>query len=331
MAALLSKENAASLPLALMLTEWALYGGAGLARRALRLMPYALLVLLIPLSWRLGASALERARLGGSFAAQAATLVQRMLFRANPHGDLSPIDYLLTQCVVIPRYLALVVLPWGFNVDHDVALQRALSAPVAGGLVLLAALAGFGLYAIRRWPVTGFGIFWCFVTLSVESSLLPLSDVMMEHRMYLAMPGIALAVGSGFAWAFRRYRLPAVVVGGLAAVGLACLTAARNEVWRTPVSLWSAAVAGSPLKARPHVNLGLALLSDGQYDAALQQYCRALALDPENPTARTNLDVALEEHAEHRIAVDEEIELEGAAIGPDGTITLEPPDPCRDR
>ncbi len=330
--AFLSKESSASLPAAIVLVEWAFFGSRGLGKRALRLAPYIVLVLLIPLLWVLLAPGRERALVSGSPTEQLAGVARLLAFRANPSGDVGPLDYLRTQFVVIPRYLGLVVLPWGFNVDHDVAVERALSPPVVEGMVLLIGLLALGVYALRRWPVTGFGMLWIFVALGVESSILPISDVMVEHRMYLAMPGIALVVGNGFAWLYRRQRSLAAVGGTAVVVGLAALTFLRNEVWLTPVSLWTDAVVKSPGKARVHANLGLALTSAGRSAEAIKHYCRALALDPNDRQARTNLDAALEADTLAKADSGHDIVLEGQPTGAGGfALELKPRDPCRDR
>ena len=328
LAAFFSKENTASLPLAILLTEWAFYGGEVTARRILRLAPFLALVLVIPLTWKLlGKGPRPTTEPGGSMAGEVNNLLRLLAFRADPFGHLAPVDYFLTQCVVIPRYLRLVVLPWGFNVDHDVPLATGLSAPVAAGLVFLAGLLGFGLYAVRRWPVVGFSALWFFVALSVESSFLPISDVMVEHRMYLAMPGIALAAGAAFAWAARRKRRPALLLGAAAVVLLATLTFRRNEVWRTPLSLWLDALAKSPGKARVYVNVGTALHLEERLDEAITYYCKALALEPENKRARFNLDRVLEEQVTQQAATGGVV-LEGLEVGADGSLTLTPRHPC---
>jgi hypothetical protein len=332
LAAFLSKENTVSLPIAVLLTEWTFFGGAGLGRRLMRLMPYALLALAVPVLWKLLTLGRGGVPVGDAPFDQLAGVVRLLMFRANPSGDLTPLDYLLTQCVVIPRYLRLVLVPIGQNVDHDVPVERGLGAEVAGGLVFLVALLGFGLYALRRWPVLGFGIVWIFVALSVESSVLPIRDVMVEHRMYLAMPGLALAAGSLFAWGFTRQRVVAVAVGGGVIAVLAALTVLRNEVWRTPLSLWQDALAKSPGKARVHTNVGMAWQTNGDYRKAIEHYCRALELDARNQRARANLDIAVEQDAEARLEAGEDVALDGVTLGGSGpVIELKAADPCRDR
>src|SRR6185503_18355598 len=143
-------------------------------------------------------------------------------------------------------------------------------------------------FALRRAPLVGFGILWIFVALSVESSILPIKDVMVEHRMYLAMPGIALMAGLVFVAALRAYRMPALVGAASCVVVLVSLTIAGNEVWRTHLGLWQDALAKSPGKARVHANLGTALHDLGRLDEAIAEYCAALAIDPNHDVAKTN-------------------------------------------
>jgi hypothetical protein len=330
LAAFLCKENAASLPLAIVLAEWACVGGREAARQTMRLLPFGLLVLVIPLLWQLLATG-PGVPEGGSMLDRIGALPNFLLLRANRAGDVSPLDYFLTQAVVVPRYLRLVVLPWGFNVDHDVAVQRSISASVVGGWLMLAALLALGVALLRRWPVAGFGILWVFVALSVESTLLPIRDVMAEHRMYLAMPGIALVAGTAFAATYRRWRTPALVAATAAVVALAALTFLRNQVWQTPVSLWSDAVAKSPRKPRVHINLGMALALAGRTDESITSYCHALALDPQNERALANLDEVVEVQANAKLDAGDEIAFEQVIEATDGSVQLTAPDPCRGR
>ena len=68
-----------------------------------------------------------------------------------------------------------------------------------------------------------FGIIWFFVTLSVESSVIPISDVIFEHRLYLAIVGVSLCFPVMLDYAARllRPRVPLrVVPAGLLAEAL---------------------------------------------------------------------------------------------------------------
>jgi hypothetical protein len=328
LAAFFSKENSASLPVAILLTDWTFYGRQMDARQVLRLAPFFALDLVIPLTWKLlGTAPIPVTQSDGSVAGQVNSLLHLLAFRADPFGHIAPVDYFLTQCVVIPRYLRLVVLPWGFNVDHDIPVATGLSLPVVAGLASLAGLLAFGLYAGKRWSVVGFSVVWVFLALSVESSFFPISDVMVEHRMYLAMPGVALVTGATFAWAVRQWQRPALLLGAAAMMLLATLTFSRNEVWRTPLSLWLDALVKSPGKARVYVNVGTALHFEERLDEAITYYCKALAIDPQNKRAQVNLNRALEERVA-RGAATGDVLLEALEVGDDGSLTLTPPHPC---
>lgn len=340
LAALLSKENAASLPAALVLTEWVFYPGRMPRRAWRRIAAVGALVALIPLSWWLlpivfasPPAAEQAASETETETAPPASLswsIRAMIFRAEGSGRVSAVQYLLTQCIVVPRYLRMAIAPYGLNVDHDVRVVRELSGDVLAGAALLLALAAFGIYANKHWPLVAFGILWIFVALSVESSVLPIRDPMVEHRMYLAMPGIALIAGAGFLWLQARIPALAYVAGIACVTSLAVLTFMRNQVWQTPISLWGDSTEKAPNKARPHVNLATALYQKGQIDQATAHFCWARRLDPSNVQAQTNLTAIAEQQMEEETASGKMVVLSGRVDG-DGNLELEPRDPCEGR
>jgi tetratricopeptide (TPR) repeat protein len=203
--------------------------------------------------------------------------------------------YLLTQSRVIVRYLGLLFWPTGQTVDWDVRPSYGLDgATLASGLVLLALLGGAvwllvrarsaGEESARAARLVAFGIGWFFLALAPTSTVVPLVDLMVEHRVYLASWGIVLAVVATVEWMVQRARATwarraAVAAGALAALALAAATHARNAVWETNESLWRDAVAKSPAKPRPHLNLGQALWELGDSAGAFREYQRALSLD----------------------------------------------------
>ena len=292
--AVLSKENAVSLPAALLLAEWVGFGWPHHRRVLLIGAGLALLAVAVPLVWKL------MMLLPDASDDQQHTLLSRVADAlagppATPDGALPTFgEYLLTEATVVPRYLLLIVRPWGLNVDHDVPLVRTVTPAVAGGLVVLAALAIAAVTQVRRRPLAAFAILWLFVALSVESSVIPIVDPMVEHRMYLPMVGVAIGIGALFATAAERVPRLAWSAGGAAIVGLIALTFARNLVWQSPLTLWLDATEKSPDKARPQLNLGVAYHQLEQLDDAIPHYCRALQLAPDDRLAHDNLEIALE-------------------------------------
>ena len=289
LAAVFSKENAVTLPAMLALAEIVFFG----RRRLTALLRYALLAAplpLLPVAWKLFA---QGARPGpATWGERFAAALQSPSTTGTAHTALS---YALTQLLVLPRYLGLLLVPVGLNIDHDVPAATTLSPPVLAGLLFLLVLAAAGVWAARRFPLIGFAILWFFIAQSVESSFLPIDDVMMEHRMYLAMPGLSLAIAATYGAAQRRWPRSGRLAGAAIAALLVALTFARNQVWQTPLSLWSDAARKSPHKARVQVNLGVAYHAEDRLDEAIRHYCAALRIDPHIALARDNIEIALEQ------------------------------------
>ncbi len=203
--------------------------------------------------------------------------------------------YLLTQPHAILAYLRLFVWPTGLSVDHDFPVTARLDAPTVLATCALLGLLLLGVVLVvigRRAPAgksrsaalsSGFGILFFFLCLLPTSSFIPLADVMVEHRVYLALFGIALAaVGVGdalLAFAFGdRATGGAWVVALSACAALGAGLYQRNHVWRSYESLWADVAAKAPRKARAHFNYGQGLFLAGKYDEAIAQYDLALGL-----------------------------------------------------
>ena len=124
-----------------------------------------------------------------------------------------------------------------------------------------------------------FGIFWFFLALSVESSLVPIADVIMEHRLYLPVFGAVTAFSTfGFLMAERFVRPAGGRLLILAAVILVLVfgiaTLRRNQIWGSEIRLWQDTLAKSPQKARVYNNLGLALTHAGRLPEAIDVLSR---------------------------------------------------------
>lgn len=272
--AMKTKENTVTLPVMLLLLELALFEGA-VRRRLLRLLPWALLVALPAMTTLTSPGSLDAA------------------LRANTEQP--RLGYLATQLTVVPRYLQLLAWPAGQSVDHHPRLYEApwQPTPLAGGLLLVGLLAAAGWATWRTGPrraalrLPGLGGLWFFVALSLESSVVPIRDVMVEHRLYLPSVGLCLSLAMGGAlvldWLRARSRSGAAIAAGLMSlvpVALAAATLARNEVWRDEPRLWREASALAPHAWRPKGNTGQALLERGRCAEALPWLEEARKSDP---------------------------------------------------
>lgn len=121
----------------------------------------------------------------------------RTLVSAGALIGRGPIDNLLTQAIVIWRYIGLLVLPVGQTIMHDVRFVTSILDPVA--LLAVAGLAAIVAFALRmraRHPLVAVGAVWFLAVLAPSSSILPLREGMAEHRVYLASAGFFAAIAA---------------------------------------------------------------------------------------------------------------------------------------
>ncbi|KAB2950845.1 MAG: hypothetical protein F9K18_14705, partial [Thermoanaerobaculia bacterium] len=189
-AALASKQNVATFPVLIVLFDVAFLGARPL-RALARGLPW------------LALSALAAFRLLGAPGSLAQTL-DAAAQASRVETAVSRLDYLLTEARVVVTYLRLMVLPTGQNLDWEVPLETRLTPAVALSLVFLGALLAGSVFLLGQrstrdagWRLVGFGGVWFFVALAVESSLIPIVDVLFEHRLYLPSVGFLLAAACG--------------------------------------------------------------------------------------------------------------------------------------
>ena len=242
--------------------------------------------------------------------AAAVTPGAQAAFRAG----ISPWKYLLAQGPVILRYLRLLIVPYGFTVDPDIRVPALWVAVLAwAGIAALAVfLWRYRRHAWAMWLLAG------LILLIPSSSLFPAADLSADRRMYLPLLGFAAAAG----WLLTRVRTAALAA--VVAVALTAISIGRTQVWMTEERLWREAVRRAPEKVRPKIQLaravpaaealellaaarrlapydpavpaetGKILLSEGQPAAALEEFGRALALDPLDARNFNNRAVALD-------------------------------------
>jgi tetratricopeptide (TPR) repeat protein len=279
--AMKSKEIAFTLPLGIVLYEFMFFRG-NVRKRLIFLTPVLLALLIIPFCHLASEKSVEG--------------VQDIAASISGRGEVSRTDYLMTQFRVIVTYLRLLILPINQNLDYAYPVYHTFfTPPVYLSFLLLSAIFAIGVYLVFRSrasePVlrlAAFGIFWFFLALSVESSIIPLT-IIFEHRLYLPSAGLFIAA------AVLMFSLPAkyagriIVLLSLVVLVLAVAGYSRNQLWNDPLAFWADVVRKSPGKARPHKGLAEAYVALGRYNEATQEYKAALHLDPYDADNQTNL------------------------------------------
>jgi len=328
--AMQSKESSVVIPVLALLIDWLALGTV--LRHALkRALPLLLCLPLIPLLVFLTSAAQH----GWNLSWHAAVNIVN-----SRDVPLNHWHYLVTQITVVAHYLRLMVWPSGQNLDPEWPRYDTLwQGHVLMALGVLCALFGAVWWMFRRGrgvdarSSLGFAFtLWFFATVSISSGLVPLPDMMAEHRSYMPSLGLfiltaclldRLRVMPG--WQGRMKKIvPALV---LAAVGaLAWATCVRNEIWRTNESLWQDTVAKSPNKYRTWGNLGTAYSRKGKDEKAVDCYRKALEIEPRFQNGLLNLSNSLLRLKRPKESLETTLKLikidQGAAAKPPVAFTL---------
>jgi tetratricopeptide (TPR) repeat protein len=320
--AMKTKEISFTLPAIVTLYEFMFFRGS-LKKRIVYLSPFLLTMAIIPITLL--------------YAGPSGPLMKGISEVSIETASISRADYLFTQFSVIATYIRLLFLPVGQNLDYDYPVYSSFFMPQVWlpfiFLLLIFILAVYLFYRSREethsswgFRLISFGMLYFFIALSVESSLIPIKDIIAEHRVYLPSFGFFLCFSVCIILIKNRLREPlsrAIIPVLLLAVMILAGTAyARNAIWSDPLSLWGDVVSKSPMKARPHNNLGNAFFGKGDLDAAAAEYLTAINLDPNYDVAHYNLGIFYlhrdrpdEAADEFRVAIECDPDSDDAHLG----------------
>jgi len=267
--AMFTKEISVTLPICILACEYFFFSTSfkKIYRRISYLWPMLLTFPIVPLTYIL-------TRKG---------MIQDVGLAAET-DTISRVDYLLTQLNVMGTYLRLLFLPINQSIDYDYPIAHSLFEPTTfASLLLLSSLIILTLILFRRFRPISFGIFWFFLTLLVESSVIPIRDVIFEHRLYLPSVGIFLSA-TVFIFHYLWHRPKIVFALFALVISLSSLaTINRNIIWKEKVLLWNDAAKKAPNKSRVWINRGVGYSDLNKKEMALRDYNHAKKIDKNHP------------------------------------------------
>ena len=203
---------------------------------------------------------------------------------------ITPSNYLFTQFSVILKYIQLLVVPLNQRIDYIFPISETLfNARTLSSLLVIISLIISAVFLFKKSRVLSFSILFFFLALSVESSFIPIDDIIFEHRTYLPSVGFFLFVVPGLIQlSGEKYRYWAAGFFVLVILINSFLTYERNEIWKDPFTLWNDNIKKEPECARAYMNRGHAYESSGEYALALEDYTKAIALSPRYPNPYYN-------------------------------------------
>ncbi|HTD99229.1 MAG TPA: tetratricopeptide repeat protein [Mucilaginibacter sp.] len=254
-------------------------------------------------------------------------LVSKLTPKTWEAGGNSSMLYLITQPYVILHYFGTFFLPTGLSADSDWGvLTNIKDVRFFMGCLFILVMFGIAFYTSKSMllrPIS-FGILWFFIALVPTSSIIPLAEVLNDHRMYFPFVGLVISVSWVIGLAVFKLTagvkslsvkqralivLPALVLLGACAYG----THKRNIVWHSEENLWFNVTVKSPKNGRGLMNYGIIKVQDGKYAEAEMYLNKAAQLLPTYSFIYVNIGVLKEKMGDNINA--ESNYLQGIALG----------------
>lgn len=253
--------------------------------------------------------------------------IDRLTPKTWQAGGNSPIKYLITQPYVILHYFGTFFWPRDLSADTDWTTLPGIADPrfFIGCLFILVMLVivFYTSRSVLLRPIS-FGLLWFFIALIPTSSIIPLAEVLNDHRMFFPFVGLTISVS----WALglvvfkltqgvdlkqMKYKiyllLPILILFGACAYG----TYKRNEVWHSEESLWQNVTVKSPKNGRGWMNYGVIKVDQRKYAEAERYFNKAMELTPAYSFIYVNLGVLKEKTGDNQAA--ENYYLNGIELG----------------
>lgn len=276
MIAMFSKENAGTIPFMILLYELCFFRQDKRLRWK-HILPFFILLPVVPLAVSLSKS-----------------IVSQDVVRFFENSMQTSMHYLLTQFRVLVTYIRLLVVPVNQNLFYDYPVSKSLfELPVLAGIAFLGSILALAVRWYSRHRIISFGVFWFFLTLLPESSVIPLEHVIFEHRLYLPMAGFGLFLTGIIYHVLKGKGITAMVLALIVITSsFAILTYRRNRIWTDEFTIWDDVIQKSSRrpqgKAVPFHSRGDAYMDIGDIKRALEDYNKAIEIDPGYAEAYNN-------------------------------------------
>lgn len=209
-------------------------------------------------------------------------------------------------------YVGKAVWPFGLSpyYPHPGDSVSALAGAAAGAALLaVTAVTVVAAHRSERLRFLPVGWLWYVGTLVPVVGIVQVGQQAMADRYtYLPYIGLGILVAFGARELGRRFRIPRLVPGAVAAAAVlswAMLTSAQVRVWHDSVSLFEHALAVTDDNALAHINLGVAYLNRGRLDEASSQLQEAIRLHPGSVEAHAALGAVRVEQGRLREALED--------------------------
>ncbi|NPU85333.1 MAG: hypothetical protein HPY65_12715 [Syntrophaceae bacterium] len=196
-------------------------------------------------------------------------------------------ERLLTEPRVFLFYISLLLYPVHSRLalDHDFQISRSFLEPwsTLPAILIILFLLFYAFRMSKRHPLLSFCILFFFLNHLIEGTIIPL-DLVFEHRNYIPsmffFVPFAIIITKAFHHFSYRKSLQLVIFCFMTfiLVTQGYTVSARNEVFKSPDSLWKDSALKSPFLSRPRASLGFIYAGQGNFQKAIEEIETALQL-----------------------------------------------------
>ena len=200
--------------------------------------------------------------------------------------------YALTQTYIWVHYFLTFFIPMNLSADTDWSV---ISNPFDDRIIIGLSFVTLLIYTIfktsnkRETKPIAFGLIWFVFTL-LPTSIIPLSEVMNDHRIFFPYVGLVISVVYSIGLLILKFEnkllknklyLNSTLIISLLIIGAYAYGAhQRNKVWKDEETLWKDVTVKSPMNGRGLMNYGLTQMAKGNYSEALQCFEKAQIYTP---------------------------------------------------
>jgi tetratricopeptide (TPR) repeat protein len=261
-----SKENAAMLPMSLLLYDLFLIQGLN-SKNFKNNLKIAIFLLLI------------------TFFIAILFVDISAIFEGYKNRPFTLFERLLTEPRIILFYLTLLFYPMSFRLTllHDIEISRSLLNPWATlpAMLIIFLIIAIAITVSRKESLIAYCILFFFLNHIIEGSVIPL-ELIFEHRnyipsMFVFVPIAILCVHILDHFSYRKsiqLVMSFVIIFLMAAQGHT--TYIRNNLFKDGIVLWSDNIKKTINLHRPHHNLGDELIVAGFYEEGVSELRKSL-------------------------------------------------------
>lgn len=252
--ALFTKQNAVTIPFALVLIEVIVF-------RSIRLRyPLIFLTTIVVIFFT-----------GLAFSGEGSVFHQvDALTRES--NDISRLEYLLVQSSIITVYIQKFFLPMNLHLDYGLTLASFSSFQKVGALIVHLLILISALAFRNKTPLLSLGILLFYTFHSVESGFIPITDLAFEHRSYLPNFALVLCLVSVCGLVTSKKKIDSlvkawfIIPAAIVVLGLTGITHARVSEWKDPKIFYEKELERSPNNVRTMHNFAEYLIREGNLD-----------------------------------------------------------------